>query len=183
LPYAFEVTGQARPEGLALTLANTGAAGAALELRGAHGDEPRFYTVEAGKRLEDLAPTAGRYDLTLRGPNGFLRGFRGETGAPAPEASARFEPRTGRLLVTLRNAGATPLTLDVAANAYLKAPPRRHRLAPGAEVTDAWDLKPSRNWYDLIVTCAEASGFQRRLAGHGEDGKPSVSDPLLGRPA
>jgi len=55
------------------------------------------------------------------------------------------------------------------------------QLAPGAETVDAWDLRASHNWYDLVVTCAEAPGFQRRFAGHGEDDKPSLSDPLLGR--
>jgi phospholipase C len=48
---------------------------------------------------------------------------------------------------------------------------------------DDWDLGASHNWYDFIVTCAEAPSFQRRLAGHCENGKPSVSDPLLGRQA
>jgi phospholipase C len=71
--------------------------------------------------------------------------------------------------------------LEVTSAAYLDAPPRLHRLAPGAVVMDDWDLRSSRNWYDLVVTCAEAPSFQRRLAGHGEDGRPSVSDPLLGR--
>jgi phospholipase C len=75
------------------------------------------------------------------------------------------------------------LTLHVAPNAYLDAPARVHRLASGAQAIDAWDLKSSHNWYDLVVTCPEAPGFQRRLAGHGENGKPSVSDPLLGRQA
>ena len=36
---------------------------------------------------------------------------------------------------------------------------------------------------DIVVTCAEAPGFSRRFAGHGEDGRPSVSDPLFGRQA
>ncbi|WP_394762323.1 phosphocholine-specific phospholipase C [Phenylobacterium sp.] len=183
LPYAFEVASRVTPNGLALTLANTGAAGAAFDLRAPHGGEPRFYAVEAGKRIEDLAPADGRYDLTLQGPNGFVRGFRGETGAAGPEASARFDAATGKLLVTLRNTSARALTLDVAPNAYLAAPARLHRLAPGATVVDAWDLKASRSWYDLTVTCAETPSFQRRLAGHGEDGKPSLSDPLFGRQA
>ena len=182
LPYALEVSTQVGADGVALTIANSGAAGAALDLRAAHGGEPRFYTVEPGKQVVDVAPTDGRYDLTLFGPNGFVRGFRGEAH-PGPEASARFDARTGKLLVTLRNAGPKPLTLDVAPGAYLTAPARLHRLAPGAEAVDAWDLKTSRSWYDLIVTCAEAPSFQRRLAGHGEDGKPSLSDPLLGRQA
>ena len=183
LPYAFEVAAQVKPNGLALTLANTGQGGASFDLRAAHGGEPRFYAVEAGKRVEDLAPADGRYDLTLNGPNGFVRGFRGQTGAAGPEASARFDAKTGKLVITLRNAGTKALTLDVASNAYLAAPPQLHRLAPGAETVDAWDLKASRSWYDFTVTCVEAPSFQRRLAGHGEDGKPSVSDPLFGRQA
>jgi phospholipase C len=182
LPYAFEVSAEARADGVALTLSNTGQAGAAFNLRLARGGEPRFYTIEAGKQAADLIPAQGRYDLALHGPNGFLRGFQGET-QPGPEAQARFDAKTGKLLVTLRNAGPKPLTLDVAPNAYLAAPARLHRLAPGAEVIDAWDLKASHNWYDLIVTCAEAPSFRRRLAGHGEDGKTSLSDPLLGRQA
>ena len=183
LPYAFEVADEVGPQGLVLKLANTGAVGAAFELRPARGGEPRFYAVEAGKRLEDLAPAQGRYDLTLRGPNGFLRGFRGEAGAAGPEVSTRFGAREGGLLVTLRNGGAKPITLDIRPNAYLESAPRLHRLAPGAQVTDVWSLKASHNWYDFTVTCAEAPSFQRRLAGHGEDGKPSLSDPLLGRQA
>jgi phospholipase C len=183
LPYAFEVAGEVKPNGLALTLANTGAAGATFELRAAHGGEPRFYAIETGKTVEDLAPADGRYDLTLYGPNGYLRGFRGEAGAAGPEVSAKFNPREGGLLVSLRNTGSKPLTLDIRPNAYLQTAPRLHRLAPGAEVTDVWSLKASHNWYDFIVTCAEAPSFGRRLAGHGEDGKPSLSDPLLGRQA
>jgi phospholipase C len=180
LPYALDVSTQVRTDGVALTLVNTGAAGATLDLRPAHGGEPRFYTVEAGRQVADVVTADGRYDLALYGPNGFLRGFRGEAH-PGPEASARFDAKTGKLLVTLRNGGTKPLTMDVAPNAYVTAPARLHRLAPGAEAVDAWDLKASHNWYDLIVTCAEAPSFQRRLAGHGEDGKPSLSDPLLGR--
>jgi phospholipase C len=181
LPYAFDVASEVQPEGLALTLANTGAVGAAFDLRAPRGGEPRFYAVEAGKSLTDLAPAEGRYELTLFGANGFLRGFRGEAGAAGPEASARFDARTGKLVVTLKNAGTKPIALDVAPNAYFEAPARLHRLAPGEQATDAWDLKASHNWYDLTVTCVEAPSFQRRFAGHGEDGRPSVSDPLLGR--
>jgi phospholipase C len=183
LPYAFDVTSETRADGLALTLANTGRAGAAFELRLAHGGEPRFYTVESGKPLSDTIAADGRYDLTLRGPNGFLRGFRGEARAEGPEASASFDARTGRLTITLRNTGPRALTLDVASNAYVTAPARLHRVGAGGQATDVWDLKGAQNWYDFTVTCAEAPSFQRRFAGHGEDGRPSLSDPLLGRQA
>jgi phospholipase C len=184
LPYAFEVAGRRTSDGLSLVLANTGAAGAAFNLYVAGGGEPRFYTVEAGKRLEDLVPLDGEaYGLDLHGPNGFLRSFRGKTAAPGPEAEARFDPARGRLLVTLRNDSPAPLTVTVTPKAYPKAAPRTHKLAPGAQVIDAWDLKSSAHWYDLAVTSAEHPGFERRIAGHGEDGRPSLSDPALGRQA
>ncbi len=183
LPYDFQVASAVKPNGLELTLANLGGAGAAFDLRGPGGAEPRFYAVEAGKTLTDVAPVDGRYELTLFGPNGFLRTFRGEAGAPGPEAAAHFDAKTGTLSIALQNTGAKPLTLEVRTDAYISAPPRLHRLAPGAKVVDTWDLKASHNWYDLIVTCTEAPSFQRRFAGHGEDGRPSVSDPLLGRQA
>jgi phospholipase C len=178
LPYAFEVTTRAAPDGLVLTIANTGAAGTAFNLYAAGGGEPRFYTVEAGKHVEDTVPLDAA--LSLHGPNGFLRGFRSKAGEAGPEASARFDPARGRLLVTLRNDGSSPVTVTVTPKAYPKGQSRSHKLAPGAQVIDAWDLKSSAHWYDLSVTCTEHPGFERRIAGHGEDGRPSLSDPALG---
>jgi phospholipase C len=184
LPYSFKVEAQVKPEGLALAIANTGQAGAGLNLYTTAGGEPRFYTVGSGMQLDDVAPlAAGAWAVALHGPNGFLRGFRGVGAEPGPEASARFDPVRSRLLITLSNAGMAAVDVEVAPNAYLKAGRRRHRLEPGAQIVDTWDLKVSRNWYDLLVSVPGSAGFQRRFAGHGEDGRPSVSDPLLGRQA
>ena len=135
-------------------------------------------------RLEDIVPLKpGPYDLNLYGPNGFLRGFRGEAGGTWPRPAADARSDGGTLRVHLSNPGPKPITLTVAPNAYLKAPARIHRLAPGAQMFDHWDTRASHHWYDFVVTCAEAPAFQRRFAGHGEDGRPSRSDPLLGRQA
>ncbi len=188
LPYGFEVETRRWDGGLGLTIANSGAAGAAFALFTAGGGEPRFYTVEAGQRLEDLIPAAGGPNaLALHGPNGFLRSFDwiwpGLPDGPRPEASARFDAARGRLVITLRNDGDSPCRIEVAPLAYLKARPRHHLLAPSSELVDVWDIRRSRHWYDFGVTSDGASGFLRRFAGHGEDGRPSVSDPLLGRQA
>jgi phospholipase C len=182
LPYDVQVAAKVGQSGLALILANTGKAGAAFNLYAARGGEPRFLTVEAGKTLEDTAPMdGGAYDLTLHGPNGFLRAFRGQASSAGPEATGRFDPKTGKLVVTLRNDGAKALALEIAHVAYQEMAPRLRRLGPGQQATESYDLKASHNWYDVVVTCAEAPSFRRRFAGHGEDGRPSVSDPLLGR--
>jgi phospholipase C len=183
LPYLIATEARVTAQGLALTIANQGKAGAGLNLYSA-GGEPRFYTVDADKAVADVVPLKdGAWSVNLHGPNGFLRGFRGAAVKPGIEADATFDPKGGRLLITLRNNTGEPLILQVAPNAYLKAKPRRHELAPGAQSIDAWDLGASRNWYDFVVTCPAQSAFERRFAGHGEDGRPSVSDPLLGRQA
>ena len=182
LPYDFDVSARVRPGGFALTISNTGNAGAGFILYAAGGGGPRFYTVEAGKSVVDLIPLDhGAYDFDLHGPNGFLRGFSG-TGL-GPEAHARFDPARGRLLIALGNEGDSAVTLDVAPNAYLKGSARRFHLAAGAHVVDPWDIAPSQNWYDFTVTSAHNARFERRIAGHGEDGQPSVSDPMFGKQA
>jgi phospholipase C len=181
LPYDFAVGGEARPDGFLLKIANTGTAGAGFILYPVSG-APRFYTVEAAKSLEDLIPLdGGGYAFELHGPNGFLRGFGGT--AAGPEASARFDATRRRLVVTFGNRGAAPIDLEIAANAYQTSPARRVHLEPGAKATETFDLVASRNWYDLIVTSPNDARFARRLAGHGEDGRPSISDPLLGSQA
>jgi phospholipase C len=182
LPYDFDVSARVRPGGFALTIANTGRAGAGFILYAAGGGEPRFYTVEAGKSLVDLIPLdQGAYAFDLHGPNGFLRGFHG--GTAGPEARARFDPARGRLVISLANQSDAAVTVEVASQAYLKAPPRGFHLAPGAQVIDAWALGPSQNWYDFTVKSAGDARFERRIAGHGEDGRPSVSDPAFGKSA
>ncbi|WP_372786853.1 phosphocholine-specific phospholipase C [Phenylobacterium sp.] len=185
LPYDFQLTTHPRDGGLELTVANPGGAGVALGLYSAKGGEPRFYTIANDGYLSDIIPLdAGPYAFILHGPNGFLRGFGGELGAEMrPEANGWFLPREGKLRIALHNEGSKPLTFKVTPNAYIKTASRLHRVAPGAAAMDDWNLSGSHNWYDFVVTCAEAPSFQRRFAGHGEDGKPSLSDPLLGRQA
>ncbi len=179
LPYDFDVSARVRLEGLAVTISNTGEAGAGFILY-ATGGEPRFYTVEAGRSLVDVIPLgAAAYDFDLHGPNGFLRGF---SGAPTDSLAvdARFDAVRGRLAMTFNNAGDAPVTMSVASNAYLSVPTERVYVQPRAQIVRAWDVASSRHWYDFNVSTS--SGFARRIAGHGEDGRPSVSDPNFGKP-
>jgi phospholipase C len=187
LPYDLWVEGGLQPEGFALALINRGRAGAALNLYPRGPGEPRFYTVGVGAEANDLLPVGpDGYAFDVHGPNGYLRSFRGpphSATAPRPELFVRFDPASRFLALGARNLGSSPVTLTMAHNAYLDVPIRTVRLDPGDTRLERWDLKASANWYDLIVTSPELPGFQRRFAGHGEDGRPSVSDPLLGRQA
>jgi phospholipase C len=178
LPYALDAWARIGPGGLDLTIANFGAAGAGFALYPAEAEDggPWFYAVEAGKTLNDQLPgSRAGYDLTLHGPNGFLRRFRGGP-ADVVEVSHRFDGAA--LQVILRNVGSGPVAVRTA-NAYGTGKGRAHRLEPGVEVVDRWRIAESSHWYDISVVMPDDLRFLRRLAGHVETGRPSRSDPAL----
>ncbi|NHI05433.1 Non-hemolytic phospholipase C [Streptomyces sp. KO7888] len=165
-----------------LALASGARAGAAfLVTSGNRTDGPWTYTTEAGKDIADTwnsAYSAGSYDLTVHGPAGFLRVFRGanEVGGPAgPEVTARHRGEDLRL--TLTNSGTGTVRLRIA-NAY-DGGSRTLAVRPGATVHHTVDLARSRRWYDVTVTSEAEPAFLRRFAGHVENGRPGVSDPAI----
>ncbi|MFD8756172.1 phosphocholine-specific phospholipase C [Kitasatospora sp. NPDC059577] len=141
-------------------------------------DGPWTYTAEAGKSIGDAWNTTyskGVTDLTVHGPNGFLRRFRNPGKTAGPEVTARHNATTGNLDLTLTNAGAADVVLTVA-NAYAGTP-RTVTVRRGATVAYSVALGACRNWYDVTVTSAATADFVRRLAGHVETGAPGLSDP------
>ncbi|MCA1934618.1 MAG: phospholipase C, phosphocholine-specific [Asticcacaulis sp.] len=132
---------------------------------------PRRFTVSP-KQVQSLSLTDhdGPYELTLVGPNGFYRYYKGD------KTPLLVHLEQSRLL--LHNAHPTrPLRVTVK-DQYSEAK-TEHYLKPSQDgdifVVDLQlDFSPNHNWYDLVI---EAEGFMQRLAGHVEDGKPSFSDP------
>ncbi|MFE7318439.1 phosphocholine-specific phospholipase C [Streptomyces sp. NPDC057555] len=183
LPYVPLVDGTADVAGgrYTLTFSGGGAAGACFLVTSANRtDGPWTYTTEAGKTVADTWNTAysqGSYDLTVHGPNGFLRTFKGPGNKLTPEVTARHDAASGRLELSLTNPGSTPCHLTLA-NAY-GGPRQTVRVDPGGTVTQRIDLTASKRWYDLTVTADSDAGFLRRFAGHVETGRPGVSDPAL----
>ncbi|MFH9731593.1 phosphocholine-specific phospholipase C [Streptomyces sp. NPDC017260] len=181
LRYAPRVDGAVDAAGgrLTLTFASGAGAGAAfLVTSGNRADGPWTYTTEAGKSTADtwnLAYSDGSYDLTVHGPNGFLRVFRGPDKAAGPEVTARHAGDDVRLTLTNTGTGAARLRV---ANAY-GGRSRTFTVRPGATVRHTVDLAGSRRWYDLTVTSEADPAFLRRLAGHVENGRPGVSDPAI----
>ena len=181
LPYAFDAEVRRAGEALMITIANPGRAGAAFGLYPAEAQAggPWFYTVEAGKTLEDRLVLGGGYDLALHGPNGFLRRFR---GGPRDilEVSQGYDAKSGLLQLTLKSRGRARLVVH-AANAYAPGAARRIAIAAGQTLLEAWPIASEGHWYDLTVTVEGDPAFERRLAGHVETGRPSRSDPALDR--
>ncbi|MEU6658077.1 phosphocholine-specific phospholipase C [Streptomyces sp. NPDC046821] len=183
LPYAPYVDGTSSPSTGKFTLTFSGgpSAGAAFQVRSQNrADGPWTYSTEAGKSIADTwnsAYSGGKYDLTVHGPNGFLRAFKGNNKASEPELTARHDASTGNLTLTFTNYTAADVHLTVA-NAY-GGQPQTYTVRAGATVTQTVDLRATKRWYDLKVTSDTDSAYLRRLAGHVENGQTGVSDPAI----
>ncbi|MFL4908467.1 phosphocholine-specific phospholipase C [Streptomyces sp. MMS24-I2-30] len=181
LAYVPLVDGSADPAAgtFTLTFASGAKAGAAfLVTSGSRTDGPWTYTAEAGKSVADTWNSAysnGSYDLTVHGPNGFLRVFKGPGRTAGPEVTARHTGENVQLTFTNKGSGTVRLkVVDGYGGKPVTVPVRA-----GATVRHTVDLDKSRRWYDLTVTSEADPGFVRGFAGHVENGRAGVSDPAI----
>ncbi|VWD42035.1 phospholipase C [Burkholderia lata] len=187
LPYELHVTGQLQAQGYALTFANTGTQGAHFWVyTGDATAMPRRYTVEAGKQLTDTwaLDANGNYLVSVWGPNGYFRRFAGSAAADAgakPEITPCYDTANGDVYVTIANAGTGTLTVTATDVAYGGAA-RTLTVPAGQRVEAHWDLSCSSHWYDLQFAVAGNAGWTRRIAGHVETGKASLTDPAAVAP-
>ncbi|MFI9820626.1 phosphocholine-specific phospholipase C [Streptomyces sp. NPDC052013] len=181
LKYAPAVDGSVDTENgkFTVTFASGAEAGAAfLVTSGNRTDGPWTYTTEAGKTLTDTwnsVYSGGSYDLTVHGPNGFLRVFKGSNRTAGCEVTARHTGDDIRLTFTNQGTGTARLRLT---NSYGERT-STVTVRPGSTVHRTIDLRASRRWYDLTVTSAADAAFHRRFVGHVENGRPGVSDPAI----
>jgi len=186
LPYELQVCGTADPSSSAfgLEFRNTGKAGAVFEVRsGNPADTVRMYTVESGKKLSGTWSVASSYDLSVYGPNGFARYFKGTIGAAALDVRAGYNSEDDRddessISLRIRNVGASKATVIVL-DAYTGAQDAR-QLSPGETFEHTQQLGRFYGWYDLLVKVNEDPTYTCRFAGHVENGSDSFSDPALG---
>ncbi|MFG3281855.1 phosphocholine-specific phospholipase C [Streptomyces sp. NPDC048111] len=145
-------------------------------------DGPWTYTTEAGKTIADTWNTAyssGVTKLSVFGPNGFLRTFQNPGKTAGPEVTARHNAGTGRLDLTMTNAGGATVHLKVASAAAYGGATQTFTVAAGATVKFSVDTRAGKSWYDVSVTSDADTTFLRRFAGHIETGATGVSDPAL----
>jgi phospholipase C len=86
LPYELNVQASvnASSSTVGLKFFNTGSATVVFQVRSGKAADPvRNYTVEPGKTLSDNWNVAASYNLSVHGPNGFVRYFNGSIGSSA----------------------------------------------------------------------------------------------------
>ncbi|MBX7554749.1 phosphocholine-specific phospholipase C [Streptomyces sp. NPDC004232] len=148
---------------------------------------PYQYTVDAGGTASDFFNIGtgfggGQYDLTMVGPNRFLRRFQGDAtkAGKSAEIRARYavEPGTGKLALYIRmtNSGSSSVTFTITSDHYRGDGPWTYTVAAGASTEDFFNAVAYQNgWYDFTVTVDSDATWSRRLTGHLETGAASVS--------
>jgi phospholipase C len=190
VPYELHVVGEVDfSDGtVKVYFGNTGRSAAVFQVRSGDGQNgPWTYTVASHAYLSDAwtfgADGPSTYDLSVYGPNGFLRAFRGSVSGPdsanltVVSAYERSPERPG-ITLDIHNRGTAIARVRIS-DAY-GAPPVSASIQPGRSLVWHWSLEASFGWYDLTIDVESDSSFNRQLAGHVETGDDSASDPALG---
>ena len=182
LPYDLAAEGRISSDGFHVRLENKGSAGAAFRVASRDGQGPWYYALGAGKAVEEVIPLKpdAPYDLELSGPAGFYRAFAGARQGGAVEMQLRWDRPRESLRATLSNHGSEPVRARLT-NGYVAGEPQVFSLKAGESVSVPVDVGGSDHWYDLALAVEGQEGFVRRFCGHVETGRPSRSDPGIGR--
>lgn len=126
------------------------------------------------------------YVIDLYGPNGFFRGFRGNTVNPNIETKLYYESMkgfdnklTGNIILEFKNSDSKSHSVEVVDLSY-KTDRKQIELAQGSTVKVLFYLQKNHNWYDFSIKIKGNNDFERRYAGHVETGKESYTDPAMG---
>jgi phospholipase C len=149
------------------------------------------YAVSAGDSLKDSWSISdfedNIYHLRVYGPNGFFREFKGSNDDPHIEVECDYEKLslnakqlTGNIILKISNRSNIPLELEVVDNSY-KTGTKIIITVPGEVSLFNSDLSKSFGWYDLSLRLKENPNFEKRYAGRVENGKPSKTDPAMGK--
>ncbi len=185
LPYELHVHGDAntRLGTIQLRFRNSGQAGAVFHVRTGDGlTGPWTYTVGAGDETSDEFGASGAtsYDLSVFGPNGFLRTFAGSAGSRSANLTVKTicDRESEGIVLEIHNHGSNAEKVNIV-DAY-SGKTTTHQVQPDSAFTHFAQLEKSFGWYDLTVQVAADASFQRRLAGHVETGRDSKTDPAIG---
>ncbi|GLQ87350.1 phosphocholine-specific phospholipase C [Dyella flagellata] len=142
---------------------------------GSNGSVRDFFNVGSGYG-------SGSYNLSVIGPNRFLRRFAGNLNNAGQNCSVTssyaIDPVSGQLAIyfALSNAGSASVTFTIAANNYTSEGPWTYDVAAGATIDTYFAAVANTNgWYDFTLTLASDSSWIRRYSGHLETGNASVT--------
>ncbi|AVZ75452.1 phospholipase C, phosphocholine-specific [Streptomyces lunaelactis] len=180
LPYQPDAHGRGEGGAFTVALSNSGRASAHFALYPYAGEFPVPQHMDVrGKAQWSVPLTKDAYRFTITGPNGFRREFAGSATGGA-QVSSRIDHHDRDLHLTLRNDGTKPVTFTVRPLGYVDEADlddwtRTITVKAGRSRTVVHSAADAHGWYDIEVTTDRDAGFRRRLMGHIENGRASVS--------
>lgn len=181
LPYQPDAAATVGEGGVTVALRNSGRASAHFALYPYAGEfaVPQHRDVR-GTAHWTVPLTGERYRFTVTGPNGFRREFEGPATGGA-QLDSRVDHHDRDLHLTVRNDSGAPVSFTVRPLGYVDPEDlggragwaRTVTVKPGRSRTVVHSAADADGWYDVEVTGPD--GFRRRLMGHIENGRASVS--------
>ncbi|MEU9995240.1 phosphocholine-specific phospholipase C [Streptomyces sp. NPDC050848] len=181
LPYQPDAQARVGTGRVTVDLKNTGKGSAHFALYPYAGEftAPQHQDVR-GTAQWAVPLTRDHYRFTVTGPNGFRREFEGPAAGGA-ELASYIDHHDRDLHLTVRNTGSAPVSFTVRPLGYVDPEDLGDRrdwtrtvtVKPGRSRTLVHSAADAHGWYDVEVTAP--GGFRRRLMGHIENGRASVS--------
>jgi phospholipase C len=188
VPYELHVRGEVNHSdgSFQIHFANSGRGAAVFQVRSGNTQAgPWTYTVGPKASVSDTWPVTAigqtAYDLSVYGPNGFLRAFKGSVsgqGIANLHITSAYDVAEGGISLNIQNEGSASVKVGIL-NAYTSHS-SSHQLEAGGTMSRKWELEDSFGWYEFIVAVDSDSSFLHRLAGHVETGRDSMTDPAIG---
>ncbi|MFG1812552.1 phosphocholine-specific phospholipase C [Kribbella sp. NPDC049174] len=172
LPYQPSVSGFVADGKLTLALGNKGTETAHLTIYSYGGELPAPEHVDVRRERAEAIAVDGPYELAVQGPNRFWVELAGSTDGAAAGLDVRARRDGSSLELELVNTSRKPLTLKVKARGYGS---KTVTVELRGKQTRELPWPTDHGWYDVEVTAAEDTSYRRRLTGHLETGKPSIT--------
>jgi phospholipase C len=187
VPYELHAHGSldAASGSFSIVFANSGKT-AVYQVRSGNSTQgPWTYTLGSGDQVVDTFPITANglsgYDLSVYGPNGFLRSFRGSlSGTSTAQLDVRTEYHKVRNAITLSGTNRGQHSVNFTITDAYTGESLSGSLRAGQSDERTWELNRNSGWYDFVITVESDSTFRYQFAGHVETGEESRTDPAIG---
>ena len=187
VPYELQVHGEANFSAgtFAIHFGNAGKTTVYQVRSGNSSQGPWTYTLGTGASVSDTWPITSNnltgYDLSVYGPNGFFRSFKGSlsgTSAANLDIRTAYNKQTNAITLYGANRGSATVTIRLM-NVY-NGQVLSDDVKAGASGARTFELNSTHGWYDFVVEVAQDPSFRYEIAGHLETGNESRTDPAIG---
>lgn len=149
------------------------------------------YAVRAGDTIASEWPLDHfenrEYHLRVYGPNGFFREFAGNVSDPDLDLGCGYQKKrgilnrlSGNVQMEISNTSKSKLEITIEDHAYGN-PNQKVVIGKNSTKSVVVPAIDSYGWYDFSIQVKGFPNFYRRYSGRVETGKPSKSDPFMGR--